>query len=116
MNINFQIRYSLNKNDSTLCFRHAVHAALAGNDIKTEVEDFENIAHTTCHLCMSDAFNEIFKEPEPHYYSDDNEEEDDDGNKEEPRNYIKEAVIELTDKQRDLKIKGFHIRKKKNGI
>lgn len=119
MNINMEVLYSLKGNGSVLCFRHAVHAALAGQDIETQVDDFGgegDMRNTSCHMCLNDTFNEVFKEPEVYCPSYDDEpdvcsichyevcvclDEDD-----EP---------ELTPKERDIKTRGFHIRKKNVG-
>ena len=65
MNINLQVVYSLKDNGSVLCFRHAINAALAGMDVETQVDDFGgegDMRSTSCHMCLSDTFNEVFKE------------------------------------------------------
>lgn len=113
MNINLQVIYSLKGNGSTLCFRHAVHAALAGQDIETQVDDFGgegDMRSTSCHMCLSDTFDEVFKEPEVYVPDYDYDDEDD----EVEQTYEPPEPV-LTEKERNIKTKGFHLRKK-NGL
>jgi len=107
MNISLKVIYYLEDNqDSILCFRHAVMAALNGSNIITDVDDFNNehyLGSTECHMCLSDTFNDVFKKKEFHFSDDDEEDEYDD-----------EEDTELIPKPKSkLETKGYNIKRKK---
>lgn len=54
MNINLQIRYSTTS-DHWLCFKHAVQAAINGEDVKTEIGDFsDSMGRIWCEKCAEE--------------------------------------------------------------
>lgn len=56
MNIRLQVRYS-SQNDSWMCFRHAVKAALEGADVEMDIDDYGDehyLGRTTCLECENE--------------------------------------------------------------
>jgi hypothetical protein len=57
MDINLKIKFSTDT-ERWLCFRHAVQAALRGEDVKTEIDDFDSeyyCGSTWCAPCSDEA-------------------------------------------------------------
>lgn len=63
MHMNLQVRYSTDK-DSWLCFKHAVQAAMNGEDVKTEIDDFSGgyMGRTWCQQCTDECNHSLFGE------------------------------------------------------
>ena len=59
MQINLQVRFTLetNKGQITLCFKHAVQAAVRGDDVQQEIDDFGSTGETRtlhCRHCYTE--------------------------------------------------------------
>lgn len=57
MNLNLRVRYHT-REWPWLCFRHAIRAAEAGEDVKTEIDDYGSeyyLGTTVCPLCTREA-------------------------------------------------------------
>jgi hypothetical protein len=117
MNISLQVGYRLKDDGAALCFRHAIHAALAGNNIKTEIYSLDDESYSLCHICSSGDFKESFRQPCVYEGPDYDDDDPDNDHRElvlkNTRLFVEEASRKpINEKKRDLITKGFHLRKK----
>lgn len=60
MYMNLQVRYSTDK-DSWLCFKHAVQAAMNGEMVETDIDDYSSshyMGRTWCEKCAEESDEE----------------------------------------------------------
>ena len=96
MQLNFQVRYVVN--NETLCFRHSVLAAINGEEVETEVDDFDDEHNMVSLRCVTCDTNDSCYSENDSCYSEDDDNEDED-------KQIYASPPSLTEKEHNIKTK-----------